>query len=98
MVKHIVMWKLKENAMGADKRANAITIKKKLEALKNVVPGAYKMQVGIIYNPAGYDVVLYSEFNDQDALEVFRMHPEQIKFREFLHEVVAQSAVADYMV
>ena len=98
MVKHIVMWELKENAMGADKKTNTIKIKKKLDMLKNVVPGAYKTEVGINFNPGGYDVVLYSEFVDQDALEVYRMHPEQIKFREFLHEVAAQSAVADYMV
>lgn len=98
MVKHIVMWKLKENAAGADKRANAIQIKKRLESLQGVVPGAFKMEVGINYNPAGYDVVLYSEFNDHDALEGYQVHPEHIRIQQFIREVTAARVVADYMV
>ncbi|MDR3645322.1 MAG: Dabb family protein, partial [Clostridia bacterium] len=49
MVKHIVMWKLKEYANGDNKKTNAIKIKKMLESLQGVVPGAYKMEVGINY-------------------------------------------------
>ena len=98
MVKHIVMWKLKEFAEGADKKANAIKMKKMLEALRGVIPGAYKMEVGINYNPAGYDVVLYSEFNDHDALEGYQIHPEHLRVKEFIHKVISDRAVADYMV
>lgn len=98
MVKHIVMWKLKEFAAGADKKANAIQMKKKLEALQGVVPGAYKMEVGLNYNPAGFDVVLYSEFNDHDALEGYQIHPEHIRVQEFVREVVSERASADYMI
>ncbi len=98
MVKHIVMWKLKEQANGEDKKVNAIKMKKLLEALQGVVPGAYKMEVGINYNPGGYDVVLYSEFNDHDALEDYQVHPEHIKVQEFVHSVISARVVADYMV
>lgn len=98
MVKHIVMYKLKPFAEGEDKKTNAIKIKKKLENLQGIVPGAFKMEVGINYNPGGYDVVLYSEFNDHDALETYQMHPEHIKVREFIHSVIENRVVADYMV
>jgi hypothetical protein len=98
MVKHIVMWKLKEFAEGEDKKANAIKIKKKLEALQGVVPGAYKMEVGINYNPGGYDVVLYSEFDDHDALESYQIHSEHLRVKEFIHDVITSRVVADYMV
>lgn len=98
MVKHIVMWKLKENALGESKKTNAIKMKKMLEALQGVVPGAYKMEVGINYNPGGYDVVLYSEFNDHDALEGYQVHSEHVKVKEFVHQVISDRAVADYMV
>lgn len=97
MVKHIVMWKLKPNAEGADKKTNAIKMKKKLEALQGVVPGAFKMEVGINYNPGGYDVVLYSEFIDHEALESYQMHPEHLRVKEFVHAVMADRVVADYM-
>lgn len=98
MVKHIVMWKLKEFAAGADKKANAIQMKKKLETLQGVIPGAYKMEVGLNYNPAGFDVVLYSEFNDHDALEGYQIHPEHIRVQEFVREVVSERASADYII
>lgn len=98
MVKHIVMWKLKPNAEGADKKANAIKIKKMLESLLGVVPGAFKMEVGINYNPGGYDVVLYSEFNDHDALETYLVHPEHLRVKEFIHMVMSDRVVTDYMV
>lgn len=98
MVKHIVMWKLKEFANDANKKTNIIKMKKLLEALKGVVPGAFKMEVGINYNPGGYDVVLYSEFNDHDALEDYQVHPEHVKVKEFVHLVVSDRVVADYIV
>lgn len=98
MVKHIVMWKLKDNAEGQDKKANAIKMKKMLEALQGVVPGAYKMEVGINYNAGGYDIVLYSEFVDHDALESYNVHPEYIRVREFVHAICSDKAFADYMV
>ncbi|HEX3026289.1 MAG TPA: Dabb family protein [Clostridia bacterium] len=98
MVKHIVMWKLKDTAEGSPKKTNAIKIKKMLEALQGVVPGAYKMEVGINYNPGGYDVVLYSEFNDHDALESYQVHPEHIRVKEFVHSVASARVVTDYIV
>lgn len=98
MVKHIVMWKLKPNAAGADKKANALRMKKMLEGLESVVPGAHHMEVGINYNPAGFDVVLYSEFIDHDALEAYQVHPQHMRVKEFVHEVMAERVVADYIV
>lgn len=98
MVKHIVMWKLKPFAEGEDKKTNAIKLKKKLENLESVVSGSFKMEVGINYNPGGYDVVLYSEFNDHDALENYQLHPEHIRVKEFIQKIAISSAVADYMV
>jgi hypothetical protein len=98
MVKHIVMWKLKETAEGEDKKANAIKIKKKLEALQGIMPGAYKMEVGINYNPGGYDVVLYSEFDDHDALESYQTHSEHLRVKDFINKVITSRAIADYMI
>ena len=38
MIKHIVMWKLKDEAEGSDKQTNAKIMKSKLEALWDLVP------------------------------------------------------------
>lgn len=98
MVKHIVMWKLKPTAEGEDKKTNAIKMKKKLENLQNLVPGAFKMEVGINYSPGGYDIVLNAEFNDHDALESYQLHPEHLRVKEFINAVTTERATADYMI
>jgi len=39
MIKHIVMWKLKELAEGADRATNAAEMKRRLDACAQLVPG-----------------------------------------------------------
>ena len=46
MIKHIVMWKLQDHAEGNNKRANALLMKEKLDAMTNLVPGMLKLEVG----------------------------------------------------
>ena len=77
MLKHIVMWKLKDHAEGADRAANAIEMKRRLDECANIVPGQIKFEV-VIAQPgleATYDVVLYSEFADKAALDAYIKHP-----------------------
>jgi len=74
MVKHIVMWRLRESA---SKRSDAETIKTLLEGLAGRIPGLLKIEVGInfIDDANAADVVLYSEFADRAALETYQAHP-----------------------
>lgn len=60
MVKHIVMWKLKEYACGNTKEKNAQIIKEKLESLKDKISGILKIEVGIDFSKTenSADVVL----------------------------------------
>lgn len=77
MLKHIVMWKLKDAAEGADKLANAREMKRRLDECANIVPGQLKFEV-VLAQPgleATYDVVLYSEFADKAALDAYINHP-----------------------
>ena len=73
MIKHIVMWKLKDQAEGADRAANAIEMKRRLDACAHIVPGMHAFEVTIAQPglEATYDVVLYSEFEDKAALSQF---------------------------
>ena len=45
MIKHIVMWRLKDHAEGADKSENAQKMKALLDACANVVPGMHAFEV-----------------------------------------------------
>jgi quinol monooxygenase YgiN len=98
MVKHIVVWKLKESAEGADKKENALKIRKALEAIRNTIPGMIRLEVGMDFSSTetSGDIVLYSEFEDRAALEVYQAHPEHQKAAAFVRSVVAERRLIDY--
>jgi quinol monooxygenase YgiN len=100
MLKHIVMWKLKDHAEGNDRAANAAEIKRRLDALANIVPGMHKFEV-VIAQPgleATYDVVLYSEFEDKAALEAYAKHPAHQAVVPFIGSVREGRQCMDYIV
>lgn len=98
MIKHIVMWKLKEFAEGQKKSENAGIIKTRLEALKNKIEQIKFIEVGINLNQSeqAYDAVLYSEFSNLDDLDIYKNHPEHLKISKFVSMVRESRVVADY--
>lgn len=99
MIKHIVMWKLKEFAEGASKEENFKIIKAGLEALTLFMPQILKIEVGRNVNdsPASYDAVVYSEFENQTDLEFYQNHPMHKKISEFVAKVRTERAVVDFI-
>lgn len=99
MLKHIVMFKLKEEALGRTKAENAAMIKRELEALKGRIPEIRALEVGINVNhvPGEWDVVLVSEFDDLDSLKRYQAHPDHVKAGEFITQARTDRAFADYL-
>jgi len=100
MLKHIVLFKMKEQAEGADKEQNTRRLKAALEALPGKIPQIAKMEVGInaVLSEAAYDIAIYSEFSNKDDLEHYQKHPEHMKVVDLVKSVVAGRAVVDYLV
>jgi hypothetical protein len=98
MIKHIVMWKLKASAEGANKEQNAKKMKTELEALKSKIPQVKHLEVGmnIIPSDASYDVALYSEFANEQDLAVYAKHPDHVAAAGFVKKVVESRVVIDY--
>ena len=97
MIKHIVMWKLKETAHGNDKKANAKLIKEKLEDLRGKIEGLISIEVGIdILGGGNYDVVLNSELKDLEALDFYQNHPLHQALLPFIREAVETRCAVDY--
>jgi quinol monooxygenase YgiN len=100
MIKHIVMWKLKDEAEGADRATNAREMKRRLDECANIVPGQLKFEV-VLAQPgleATYDVVLYSEFADKAALEAYIVHPTHKAVVPFIGAVREGRQCMDYEV
>ncbi len=100
MIKHIVMWKLKEIAAGGTKIENAKKMKLQLESLKDKIKQIKFIEVGInfINSDEAYDVVLYSEFETEENLSIYQNHQEHLKVANFVKSIIDKRAVVDYKV
>jgi hypothetical protein len=100
MVKHIVMWKLKNEALGNSKEENARMIKEKLESLNGKIDGIQKLEVGIDFSltESSFDVVLYSEFNSRKDLDNYQNNPLHKAVMPFILECRSERKVVDYEV
>ncbi|MBN8557012.1 MAG: Dabb family protein [Proteobacteria bacterium] len=100
MIKHIVMWKFKDQAEGAHKAANLARAQVLLEGCADLVPGTLRLEVASAQPglEATYDLVLYSEFADRAALDAYQNHPTHAAVKPFLRAVVSERQCMDYEV
>ncbi len=76
MVKHIILWTLKEDC---DRDVVKREMKTALEGLVGVVPGLLAMKIEITpLDSSNADVMLYSELESEDALKGYAVHPAHI--------------------
>lgn len=98
MIKHIVMWKLKDEAEGALKAENAKKMKEMLEALPAQISNIVDLQVGINENGGEYDAVLVTTFASYEDLKTYDQHPAHQQVRAFVRAVAAGRAAVDYTI
>jgi hypothetical protein len=100
MIKHVVFWRLNESAHGNDKQTNAQILKEKLLAMKGKVTGLLKIEVGFDFSKEkdSCDVVLYSEFENKEALHQYQIHPDHQDIKRWINDVRYERRVLDYEV
>ncbi len=100
MIKHIVMWKLKDFAEGANKKENAEKIKAQLEGLKSKIKEVKTLEVGFNFNDSAdsYDIALCAEFDSVADLKKYQKHPEHIKVGDYIINLRLDRKVVDYQV
>ena len=79
MVKHIILWKLKEDVTGEAKDKVLREMKENLEALVEKVPGL--LSLSIVTKPlasSNADVMLDSTLESEDALKGYQSHPDHV--------------------
>lgn len=98
MLRHIVMWRLKEQAEGGTAAQNAGELKNRLLALRKSIPQILEMEVGLEFKPSesAQDAVLVSAFQDARALQIYQEHPEHRKVVEFVKKIISDRRVVDY--
>lgn len=80
MVKHIILWQLKDEFTAEEKIEIKAGIKEGLESLKGKIPGLVDISVqteSLASSTA--EVMLDSTFEDEAALKGYSVHPEHVK-------------------
>jgi hypothetical protein len=98
MIRHIVMWKLKAETEGATKRENASQMKALLDACAGCTPGLRRLEVGLDMglDPAAWDIVLETEFDDRAAFDAYQGNPTHLKAKAFIAKVRELRAAVDF--
>ncbi|MCW6079942.1 Dabb family protein [Clostridium sporogenes] len=75
-------------------------MKMSLEDLQNKIDTLKLIEVGVNINNSkqAYDVVLYSEFENLEDLNLYQNHPDHLKVGEFINKIKEERIVTDYEV
>lgn len=100
MIKHIVMWKIKENVEGRSQLENGKLVKDRMEALKSEIKEIINIEVGlnIVEAEQAYDIALYSEFASLEDLNIYQKHPAHLEVVKFAGQFLESRVVIDYKV
>ena len=79
MVKHIILWKLKDTFSETEKQKIKSGIKEGLKSLKGKIPRliSVKVQTEHLYS-SNADLMLDTSFEDEKALQGYSEHPEHL--------------------
>ncbi len=91
MVKHIVLYNLKE---GVEKEPTVKMIASVLEPLVGKIPGLLHLEIRQTYN--GMDYALYSEFESKEALAAYAVHPLHLEAKKHFFHLLGSRVAADY--
>ena len=97
MLKHIVLFKLKDEAPADEKLAAMNSFKAAIEALPAKISVIRKIEVGLNINPGeAWSIALYSEFDTLDDVKYYATHPDHVAAGKLIAAVKESRACVDY--
>lgn len=97
MVKHIVLFKLKDNVSVAEKLVVMNKFKAAIEALPAKISVIRKIEVGLNINPdETWNIALNSEFDTLEDVKFYATHPDHVVAGKILAETKESRACVDY--
>lgn len=97
MVKHLVMWRLRESQRAAQ-LATASPLATIVASLREHVAGLHELEIGLSKSNGddGVHLVLYSVFESWDALRAYEVHPLHEHLKDLIGPLRSERRVADY--
>lgn len=97
MVKHIILWKLKESLTEEEKTAARAEAKRRLEALNGKIDGMISLTVITDRLPSSNaDMMLDSEFETVEALAGYQTNPLHVEAATYVRSVVEARLCLDF--
>ena len=97
MVKHIVLFKLKDEVPETDKLVVMNKFKEAIEALPAKISVIRKIEVGLNMNPGeSWHIALYSEFDNLDDVKFYDTHPDHVAAGKIIAEAKESRSCVDY--
>lgn len=100
MVKHVILWTLKEELSGEERASVKEGIREGLEGLKGRIPGLTEIRVYTEGLPGSTaDLMLDSSFVDEASLRGYAVHPEHVSVAENkVRPYTASRVCLDYII
>ena len=97
MIRHIVLWNVR-GATPEEKAAAIAQLRRSFESLRGRIPGLLHLDIGVDTSRVDYacDVVLYSEFASQAALDAYATHPEHLRVKQEVVNLRTDRHQVDY--
>jgi hypothetical protein len=94
----MVMWRLHDQAQGADKAANLAKAKDVLLSCAQVVPGIRTFEVATATPgmDCTHDLVLHMLVDDAQVLAAYQKHPQHQAIKPFMQAVVLERCCMDF--
>lgn len=99
MLRHLVMWKLKDFAEGYPKEENALLLKHRLESLTGHIAEIRKVEAAINsvnHGSGNYDVMLEIHFDNEEDLNIYQNHPKHVELADWIKNIRLERAAVDY--
>lgn len=97
MVKHIILWKLKDEFTPEEKAAAKLEAKTRLESLNGKIDGLVSLRVVTDSLPSSNaDMMLDSEFVSEDALSGYQVNPLHLEAAGYVRSVVSSRLCLDF--
>jgi hypothetical protein len=99
MIRHVVIWKMKDFADGHTRKENVIRVKEALEALPGQIPGLIRrLEVGVnlLEDVENCDLVLIMDFEGQTDFEMYYKHPAHTMVAELVRRVREARMAVDF--
>ncbi|MBR2860948.1 MAG: Dabb family protein [Clostridia bacterium] len=98
MVKHVILWKLKDEFSPEEKHQIKLNAKAALEGLLGKIDGLTEIKLNISpMAPSNAEMMLDSTFTSVDALKAYQVHPDHVEVADkFIRPFACERFLFDF--